>query len=1178
MINLSIHWDRIVCDPIDQNMGGQEDKEMATEINSRILVTVNLMLIVVLFCPPAYGRTIYVDDDAPGANNGTNWSNAYVCLQDALAIAQSGDEIQVAQGIHKPDLNVMTARSPQIVASRDRTATFQLKNGVSMRGGYAGAGESKPDARDIHLYKTILSGDLNSDDGANFTNNSENSYHVVTGSGTNETAVLDGFTITAGNANGFSPYNSGAGMYNDRGSPTVTNCVFTGNSGVNGGGMYNGEGSPVVTNCIFNSNLVSNMGGGMFNYGLNSDCNPTLINCTFNSNSALNGGGMQNGKQGNAILMNCTFTRNHGYGILCDNSQVTVVNTILWNDSPFEIYLAGGSMTVTYSDVRGGWPGIGNIDADPLFVDADGADDVSGTEDDNLRLLPGSPCIDAGDNSAILQSATTDIGRNPRIINEIVDIGAYESVAAIAAKIHYVDGNAPGNNNGSNWSNAFLCLQDALAVAQYGDEILVANGVYRPDQRAMMRRDLWQIVSSSDWTATFQLIDGVSIRGGYAGFGEPDPDARNIEQYKSVLSGDLNGDDGPGFTNIWDNSYQVVTASGIQWTTVLDGFTITGGNADGPPPYDHGGGIYNVEGSPTLIDCTIAGNTTIGYGGGMLNSNYSDPVLINCNIKNNAADYGGGMFNDNSNPSLLGCILTGNSADSGGGGGMCNYSSDPILVNCRFIENSSVGGGGMFNEESEPMLSDCMFNGNSSTGSGGGMFNENANPILLGCIFSENSALSESGGGMHNHSDSQPSLSNCIFTGNSAIINGGAMDNIHTSRPVLFNCILCANVATQAGGGISSFQEGRPMLVNCILWGNSDESGTGAYSSQIRGQAEVIYSCVQDNMGINSWPGEGNINIDPLFANPENGDYHLKSQMGRWNPISQGWVIDQISSPCIDAGDPSDPVGLERLPNGGRINMGAYGGTPEASLSPAQSPTIYGKASNPYPADGAENVDINVTLSWTAGFGGALHNVYLGTDFDQVGQSNLGSTLVGQQSGTNYDPGTLNYNQTYYWRIDEVDNQGMTITGEVWSFTTSSPPGPPKGRSCFTGITPVWVDGTFIPISQVTSENIITDMHGHNRIEEVQEHTGMFVCYDILLESGNCLGVAENHYFLTESEEWISLKKLKAGIKLKTVKGYIGIVSVTKRPMPYIGKVYNLKIDDSDRYLVGKDAIVVRDY
>jgi hypothetical protein len=744
---------------------------------------------------------------------------------------------------------------------------------------------------------------------------------------------------------------------------------------------------------------------------------------------------------------------------------------------------------------------------------------------------------------------------------------------AAAGGVIYVDADATGVSNGSSWEDGYRCLQDALANAQSGDEIRVANGIYRPDQQVMMRRDQPQVVSSGEWTATFQLIDGVAIKGGYAGFGEPDSDARDVERYSSVLSGDLNADDGPGFTNIADNCYQVVTAGGTEWTTVLDGFTITGGNADGPPPYNHGGGIYNVEGSPTLIDCTITGNSTMGNGGG--------------------------MENENSNPALLNCILAGNSADGGGGGGMCNYRSNPTLANCKFMENSAAAGGGMFNEESKPMLSDCAFNRNtSSAGSGGGMFNENGNPVLLSCIFSENSAPRRSGGGMHSRSNSQPILSNCIFTGNSAT-NGGGMENIHASRPTLLNCTFSANFATQAGGGISSIQDSRPILVNCILWDNSDESGAGTYSSEIHeqkdlGQAEVMYSCIQDSINRNPWPGEGNINTDPFFVNPENGDYHLKSHAGRWDQNSQGWVIDQMSSPCIDAGDPSTPVGLERFPNGGRINMGAYGGTPEASLSSWQTLPVTGKASNPYPADGAVDIDRDVVLNWTSGLNAVYHDVYLGPDGDAVANadtSDTTGTYRGRQATTSYTPPEVLRWSTmpYYWRIDQVDSQGNTTTGDVWTFTTIPPP-PPKGRTCFTAETNVWASGALVPISSVGLGQNVGRIDGAGvpgspvrlqapgKVEEVQEHEGTFVCYDVLLESGNCIGVAECHYFLTESGRWISLQNLRTGARLQTSRGSIGIISVTKRPMPYVGKVYNLKVEGSDRYPVGEDAVIVRDY
>ena len=238
---------------------------MKEVITSRILRTILLMLIVVVLCPFAHGKIIYVDADATGANDGSSWADAYWCLQNALADAQSGDEIRLANGIYRPDRQFVRGRSPRIVASGDRTATFQLKNGVTIKGGYAGFGEPDPDARDIELYETILSGDLNGDDDPDFANNGENSYHVVTGSGTDETAVLDGFNITSGNADGSRPHEQGGGMYNDAGSPTVINCTFSNNSArQHGGGMDNSYSHPRLTNCTFIGNRAElKYGGGI---------------------------------------------------------------------------------------------------------------------------------------------------------------------------------------------------------------------------------------------------------------------------------------------------------------------------------------------------------------------------------------------------------------------------------------------------------------------------------------------------------------------------------------------------------------------------------------------------------------------------------------------------------------------------------------------------------------------------------------------------------------------------------------------------------------------------------------------------------------------------------------------------------------------------------------------------
>jgi len=189
------------------------------------------MLIVVFFCPFTCGNVIYVDNDAAGANDGSSWENAYTYLQEALAYANTADkpvEIRVAQGIYRPSEGLGA-----IPEFDWRTITFQLINDVTLMGGYAGVDDADQNAHDIRLYQTILPGDLNGDDGLNFTGNSENCYHVVTGSRTDNTAVLDGFVVTGGNANNptWKRHFNGGGLYNIDGSVIIRNCIFTRKTG-----------------------------------------------------------------------------------------------------------------------------------------------------------------------------------------------------------------------------------------------------------------------------------------------------------------------------------------------------------------------------------------------------------------------------------------------------------------------------------------------------------------------------------------------------------------------------------------------------------------------------------------------------------------------------------------------------------------------------------------------------------------------------------------------------------------------------------------------------------------------------------------------------------------------------------------------------------------------------------
>jgi hypothetical protein len=279
---------------------------------------------------------------------------------------------------------------------------------------------------------------------------------------------------------------------------------------------------------------------------------------------------------------------------------------------------------------------------------------------------------------------------------------------------------------------------------------------------------------------------------------------------------------------------------------------------------------------------------------------------------------------------------------------------------CGFIP----GGGAILCQSSSPTIANCIIRGNiasdgcvSSESYGGGISLEESSPIIINCIITNNFAR-ELGGGLI-CLDGSPIISNCIITGNRAW-HGAGMTFIRSS-PIVTNCTFSANESD----AICCFSNSNVMVTNSIFW---DNAGPEIYLgltrrhmtytamarisySNVEGSSEDIY--VEPNSTVD-W-GPGNIDTDPCFLRtgywdpnyaPEyptdrfwvDGDYHLKSQAGRWDVNIQAWVQDDVTSPCIDAGDMAGPIGFEPFPNGGIINMGAYGGTAEASKSYFGSP------------------------------------------------------------------------------------------------------------------------------------------------------------------------------------------------------------------------------------------------
>lgn len=413
------------------------------------------------------GGVLYAAPQASGTGNCFSWSNA-CSLQLALFKAAAGDQIWVKQGVHYP----ATAGGVAI--------SFDMKDGVAIYGGFAGD-ESALEQRDPALHTTILSGDIDQND-TNLDGNfiaettadliGANSFHVVTGFNLSDSAVLDGIVINAGKAAGGNTLDRGAGLYFYYSSPVLRNLLIIGNYATHaGGGLCNWFSPTRLENVTILSNQA-NYGGGIYNvtsqikffngkilhnssgtWGggiLNDTSQPQFVNVVVSGNTSFAGGGLMNYHSSHAVLTNVTFSGNSaskGGGMLNDYySNPILTNVVMWGDqAPLKPEIFNTAVTgnvnipnISHSLIQGsGGSGAGwdtslgvdagsNIDIDPLFLDANGADDIFGTLDDNLRVdWFASPVIDAGLDSAIPPEITGDLDGLARLVG-VVDTGAYE--------------------------------------------------------------------------------------------------------------------------------------------------------------------------------------------------------------------------------------------------------------------------------------------------------------------------------------------------------------------------------------------------------------------------------------------------------------------------------------------------------------------------------------------------------------------------------------------------------------------------------------------------------------------------------------------------------------------------------------------------------------------------------
>jgi parallel beta-helix repeat protein len=499
--------------------------------------------------------------------------------------------------------------------------------------------------------------------------------------------------------------------------------------------------------------------------------------------------------------------------------------------------------------------------------------------------------------------------------------------AAATAGTVYVNA-ATGNNAWSGWCQTWdgaTCgpkktIQAGINIAVAGDTVIVADGTYTGtgSKNLDFGGKAITVQSASGNPAACTIDCQGSGRGFYFHSGET---AASVVSGLTIRNGLVTSGSTAGAAGgaVYCNRASPTLANCV----------ISGNAASSADSYSFGGGVYcNLNSSPTLVNCTISGNTAsststfCAYGGGLHCNSSSSPTLANCTITGNTASegIGGGVYCCwSSSPTLTNCTISGNTSSqtlsAWGGGLYCENSSNATLIDCTISANAASGSsnyvsfaGGVCCVRSDLTLTNCVISGNrasskNSSAYAGGVYCRSCAPRLVSCIISGNSVPRGGGGGMYCESSS-PTLRNCTISAN----EGNGVFCLYSSSPTLTNCTFGRNTAYSGegydGGAVYGESSSNPTLTNCILWSDApQEIHVSSTCTPV-----VTYCDVQAG-----YTGTGNLKLDPLFVNAAAGNYHL-------GPLS----------PCIDAGDPASAFSLEPEPDGGRINMGAYGNTPQA--------------------------------------------------------------------------------------------------------------------------------------------------------------------------------------------------------------------------------------------------------
>jgi predicted outer membrane repeat protein len=719
--------------------------------------------------------------------------------------------------------------------------------------------------------------------------------------------------------------NRGGAIYNKM-ALVVGDSSFTDNRSEAGGAIYNEENATAdIRHSGFDVNRATSVGGAvlsapnseLFVFGTSFEANRArsnggaihvavitadILDCEFIENTAENGGAISNIAStllvengafvGNRAIIgpkgategfggafvsftgvtefvHCTMTLNQAFdggGIaLLDGSQVTAINCILWGDNSKETLVSEDSSIVfTNCDVQGSGDkaelakggSINVLDVDPLFIDA---------ANRNVRLSANSPVINQGTNGTTTNN-NKDPDGIPRPQAEIADMGAYERPLVV-----YVDADNQSPGDGLSWAQAVTTLDRALEVRGDVDaaEIWVAEGTYSSSDPTLKGFD----------AGSLRLPDDLGLYGGFLG-DEAERFQRDWETNETIIDGSTALDGQPAL-HVLELRFD---------DAIVDGFTITGGFADGSFSEDSGGGMEIDNAKAIIRNCRFVGNRSIG-GGAAIAANEADLIVENTTFENNQVvstdkgdsgqpQTGGAVYLSNS---LRGarfddCLFDQNTAVVGAGALEARLAGKIHVDRCSFTNNEGPRAGAIAYGGSDIWCVDSAFHGNTSA---------------VEPVFPDDT-----------EGTSRFILENALVTDNTRQVFAASIINDDLDRIFASSTIAHNNAP---GGGVASAFAGLATIANTIFWNNEgDEALTKGFSGQ-------VFFVLRDSIIQSAGPAFGLdvLPFDPLFIDPDNGDFRLAND-----------------SPGIDSGHPlgatpADRRGVER-PQGLGFDMGAF--------------------------------------------------------------------------------------------------------------------------------------------------------------------------------------------------------------------------------------------------------------